>query len=89
MVTYVIIGNGVAGTTAAEHIRKRDNDGKITLITQEPHSFYSRIRLIDFLADEADVQDLILKKDQWYQESRINLLTNTQVTHIDSKAHTI
>jgi nitrite reductase (NADH) large subunit len=89
MVNYVIIGNGVAGTTAAEQIRKRDRDGTITLITQEPHSFYSRIRLIDFLADEATLQDIILKTDQWYQKLQITLATHTHVTQIDPEAHTI
>jgi nitrite reductase (NADH) large subunit len=47
---YVIIGNGVAGTTAAANIRKLDTVGEISIITEEYLPFYSRIRLIDYLA---------------------------------------
>jgi len=32
MTHYVIVGNGVAGLRAAEVVRKRDGEGKITLL---------------------------------------------------------
>jgi len=37
----------VAGTTAAENIRKLNKDGDITIVTDEDLSFYYRIRLIE------------------------------------------
>ncbi len=39
MTHYLIIGNGVAGTTAAENIRKLDKAGKITVVTEEAVPF--------------------------------------------------
>jgi len=36
---YIIIGNGVAGTTAALNIRKTDAAGDITVLTDESHPF--------------------------------------------------
>jgi len=80
---YVITGNGVAGTTAAAFIRKIDDDGIITIITEESYPFYSRIRLIDFLSGDVDEESIILKKDTWYEENKINLILNTAVTDID------
>ncbi len=80
---YVITGNGVAGTTAAAFIRKIDNDGIITIITEESYPFYSRIRLIDFLSGDVDEKSIILKKDTWYEENKIDLILNTAVTDID------
>ncbi len=80
---YVIAGNGVAGTTAAAFIRKIDDDGIITIITEEAYPFYSRIRLIDFLSGDVDEESIILKKDTWYEENKINLILNTAVTDID------
>ncbi len=71
MTRYVIIGNGVAGTTAAHQIRKKDETGEITLLTQEPYPFYSRIRIIDFLAGDATISDLLLKKEDWYKNHGI------------------
>ncbi|HEC98114.1 MAG TPA: NAD(P)/FAD-dependent oxidoreductase [Nitrospirae bacterium] len=80
---YVIIGDGVAGTTAAALIRKIDNDGIITIITEEKCPFYSRVRLIDFLSGDLDEKTIILKKDTWYDKNKINLILNTAVTDID------
>ena len=42
---YVIIGNGVAGTTTAETIRKADADAVITILADEPYPLYNRIAL--------------------------------------------
>ena len=80
---YVIIGNGIAGTTAAENIRKLDSMGEITIITDETSPFYSRIRLIDFLANEVDEKGLVIYKDDWYEKNNIQLLLNTVVSEID------
>lgn len=80
---YVIIGNGVAGTTAAANIRKFDNEGKIIIISEEPYPFYSRIRLPEFLSGAVDEKSIIIKKDTWYVENRIDLVLNTAVTDID------
>ena len=40
MKRYVIVGNGVAGTTAAEMIRKMDPEGMIILLTDEGIPFF-------------------------------------------------
>lgn len=79
---YVIIGNGVAGTTAALNIRKLDNTSTIIIISEEAYPFYSRIRLIDYLAGETDENGLTIFKDEWYERNRIDLILNTKVTGI-------
>ncbi|MEF9438284.1 MAG: hypothetical protein L0922_05955, partial [Candidatus Mariimomonas ferrooxydans] len=71
---YIIIGNGVAGTTAAANIRKLDQSGKITMLTNEVLPFYSRIRLIDYLAGEVDEKALLIYKNDWYKKNNIKLL---------------
>ena len=38
MATYVIVGNGVAGTRAAEAIRQRDDKGAITILGDDKSS---------------------------------------------------
>jgi NADPH-dependent 2,4-dienoyl-CoA reductase/sulfur reductase-like enzyme len=37
---YIIIGNGVAGTAAADKIRENDGDGKIDIFSAEPVPYY-------------------------------------------------
>jgi nitrite reductase (NADH) large subunit len=82
---YVIIGNGVAGTTAAENIRKTDHDGEIIILTEEAVPFYSRIRLIEYLAGEAAAEDIIIRKSDWYEKNRITLQLNAHVSEIDKE----
>jgi nitrite reductase (NADH) large subunit len=83
MARYVIIGNGVAGTTAAENIRKQDQTGSIVMLTEEDLPYYWRIRLIDFIAGEMEEKDLVAKKKSWYQEQKIELKLNTKVVDGD------
>jgi nitrite reductase (NADH) large subunit len=80
---YVIIGNGVAGTTAAANIRKLDSSGEITALTDEYLPFYSRIRLIEYLAREVNEKALVIFKNEWYEQNNIKLLLNTAVSEID------
>ena len=71
MTDYLIIGNGVAGTTAAENIRKNDATGNITILTDEDLPYYSRIRLPEYLAKEISEQDLVIKKPKWYKDLKL------------------
>jgi nitrite reductase (NADH) large subunit len=82
---YVIVGDGVAGITAAENIRKLDKDGDITIISDEAYPFYSRIRLIDYLAGTVDEEGLVLKDKSWYDLSNINLLLDDPAIDVDKE----
>ena len=84
MKTYLVIGNGVAGTSAAEAIRQQDPKGGITILSEEDIPFYYRIRLNDFIGGDMGEDKLIAKKEGWYQEQRIDLLINTRITGLDA-----
>ncbi len=84
MKKYLIIGNGVAGTTAAERIRKNDPDGLITIVTREEVPFYSRIKLPDFVAGLADKTDLIIKNEKWYSDYKIDLKMGITISDINN-----
>jgi nitrite reductase (NADH) large subunit len=79
MADYLIIGNGVAGITAAENIRKLDKAGKITLVTEESTPFYYRMRLPDFIAGDLAEDKLSGKKQEWYKDQGIDLRLNTRI----------
>ena len=83
MAEYLIIGNGVAGTTAAENIRKNNSDSKITIITDEDLSFYYRIRINEYIAGDIGQDDLLAKKTSWYEDNNIDLMLNTRVISAD------
>ena len=85
MKNYLIVGNGVAGTTAAEHIRKGDKDGNIRIITDEEYPFYYRIRLNEFLSRDLSEQDLNAKSQQWYKDQNIDLELGVRITGADTR----
>lgn len=82
--TYLLIGNGVAGTTAAEAIRKQDPTGSITILSEEDIPFYYRIRLNEFIAGDVGEDKLSAKKESWYQEQRLDLRLNTRIIGLDA-----
>ena len=49
---YAIIGSGVSGIAAIEAIRSVDQEGKVVMIGDDPHGFYSRPGLAYFLTGE-------------------------------------
>jgi len=83
MKKYLIIGNGVAGTTAAEYIAKSDEQARITIVTQENTPFYSRIRLHEYIAQETTPEQLIIRKPEWYAKRGIDLRLNTRIIQAD------
>lgn len=80
---YVIIGGGVAGTAAANTIRQRDENGSITILTDEPFPLWSKIRLPELFSSAIGVDDLIIRKPKWYERHRIDLRMEETVTEID------
>jgi len=83
MTTYLIIGNGAAANAAAENIRKYDPEGKIVVFSRESRPFYYVPALPEYLAGEKPVDKVIIHPQKWYDQQRIELHLNTQVTKID------
>lgn len=82
---YVIVGGGIAGTTAAEELRKLDADAEITLISEEHHPLYSRVLLPHYLKDKVPRERVFLKKESWYEEQGIEWLRGISVAALDVK----
>jgi NADPH-dependent 2,4-dienoyl-CoA reductase/sulfur reductase-like enzyme len=70
---YLIIGNGAAGMSAAEMIRRRDPSGQITIVTNEPYLFYSRPGIAYYIMDQIPESQLITRSDSFYRSHRLNL----------------
>ena len=79
MRSYLVIGNGVAGTTAAENIRQQDREGNITIVTDEDLPFYYRVRLNEHISGDITEEQLIAKKELWYKEQNIALRLKTRI----------
>jgi nitrite reductase (NADH) large subunit len=76
---YLIIGNGAAGLSAAEVIRRRDANGRITIVTNEPYRFYSRPGIAYYIMNQVSAKQLISRSENFYKEHRFNLLEGEAV----------
>lgn len=68
---FVIVGNGVAGITAAFALRKRDAGARITVISGESDYFFSRTALMYAFMDRMDLRDLEPFERRTYDDQRI------------------
>ncbi|MEZ4868330.1 MAG: FAD-dependent oxidoreductase [Caldilineaceae bacterium] len=80
----VIIGNGIAGVTAADHVRRRHPACEIHLIGRERHHLYNRMGITRLIYGRSAMQGLYLLPEKWYDDYNITTWLNTHVTAIDS-----
>ena len=80
----VIVGNGVAGITAAAAIRERSADAKISVYTDESHPYYPRPRLYNILSGEAQPADIYGFPTQWYTERKITVDLSKKAAGIET-----
>jgi NADPH-dependent 2,4-dienoyl-CoA reductase/sulfur reductase-like enzyme len=77
-----IIGNGIAGVSAAQSIRRLQPDWRITLISGESTFHYSRPALMYMYMGHMRYRDTKPYEDSYWKEQRIGLL-RAWVTGID------
>lgn len=68
----VIIGNGIAGITAARHIRKL-SEKRITIISSEADHFFSRTALMYVYMGHMRWQDIKPYEDWFWKKNRLEL----------------
>jgi len=85
----VVIGNGIAGVTAADQLRRRHPDVDIDLIAEEPHHLYNRMGISRLVYGRSAMQGLYLNPDAWYEERRITAWLNTRALAIDRAQRTV
>ena len=83
MENIVIIGNGVAGVTAARHIRKNSNK-RIIIISSETDHFFSRTALMYVYMGHMKFEHIKPYEDWFWEKNRIELLRG-YVSHVDHK----
>jgi NAD(P)H-nitrite reductase large subunit len=83
MQRHVIIGNGIAGVSAAEAIRSLDENASITFIAREEHLPYSRPMISHVLAATANFSQLPLRSADYYRELQAEVLIGQEAVGID------
>lgn len=84
MTKYLIIGNGIAGLAAAREIRTNDKDGSIVMVSNEPTLTYYRVKLTEYISKDFIDEDLLVNKENWYEEKNIKVMLRKFVEYIDT-----
>jgi NADPH-dependent 2,4-dienoyl-CoA reductase/sulfur reductase-like enzyme/ferredoxin len=82
----VVVGNGIAGVTAADHMRRRHPDCAIEVVAAEPHPLYNRMGISRLIYGRSAMVGLHLLPDAWYDDNRVTCWLNTRAVAIDRDA---
>jgi len=84
--SHVIVGDGIAGSSAAETIREEDADADVTVITDEGEALYNRILIKEFAKGKLPEAPISIHEPDWYEERDVRLELDTYVTDVDTDA---
>ena len=85
---YVIIGNGIAGITAAETLREESPQARIVVIGNDSSPVFFRPALKDYLARRVGEEKLRARPLSFYQEYQIYYLPD-RVIGINPRQHIV
>ncbi|WP_158085733.1 NAD(P)/FAD-dependent oxidoreductase [Henriciella aquimarina] len=85
----VIVGAGEAGIAAASAIREDGYEGEVVIVNDEPVPPYERPPLSKEMLYEGEAAVRPIQPQEWYEDNRIQLLSDTRVTGIDASADTV
>jgi NADPH-dependent 2,4-dienoyl-CoA reductase/sulfur reductase-like enzyme len=89
-VKYLLIGGGLASSSAAAAIRELDTDGAILLAAQEIVRPYHRPPLSkEYLRREKSREELFTQGQDWFEKSQVELRTGRRAAHLDVSRGTV
>jgi NAD(P)H-nitrite reductase large subunit len=86
---YVILGNGIAGQTAAEELRKLDADASIVMIAAERHPLYNRVALPRYLRGQVRREKVFMRTVEDYAKQNLDIHFETWATDVDTSAKVV
>jgi NAD(P)H-nitrite reductase large subunit len=86
---YVVIGNGIAGQTCAEELRKLDAEASIVMVAAEKHPLYNRVALPRYLRGQVRREKVFMRTPEDYQRQGLDIHFETWVTEIDATAKVV
>ena len=69
---YIIIGDGAAGTTAAQSLRAADKEATIAILSDDPHAAYFRSALTNYLLGELREEQIWAVPPSFYDDYAIH-----------------
>ena len=79
----MILGNGIAGQTAAEELRKLDAEASIVMIAAERHPLYNRVALPRYLRGQVRREKVFMRTVEDYAKRNLEIHFETWATEVD------
>lgn len=80
----IVIGGGQAAASFVAKLRQKDEACEITILGDESHLPYQRPPLSKkYAIGEMQVEQLLLRPADWYENNKINFVPNTKVENIN------
>jgi 3-phenylpropionate/trans-cinnamate dioxygenase ferredoxin reductase subunit len=86
---YVVIGNGIAGQTCAEELRKADAEASIVMIAAERHPLYNRVALPRYLRGQVRREKVLMRTVEDYARQNLEVHFETWATEIDVRSKVV
>jgi len=83
LASVVVLGNGIAGVTAADFVRRGHPECEIHVVGSEPHVLYNRMGISRLVYGRSAMQGLYLLPEQWYDDHQVIAWLNTVARRID------
>jgi 3-phenylpropionate/trans-cinnamate dioxygenase ferredoxin reductase subunit len=80
---YVVLGNGIAGQTCAEELRKADAEASIVMIAAERHPLYNRVALPRYLRGQVRREKVFMRTVEDYANKGLEIHFETWATEIN------
>lgn len=87
--SVVVLGNGIAGATAADYVRRGHPDCEIHVVGREAHVLYNRMGISRLIYGRSAMQGLYLLPEDWYDEHGVTAWLNTAASKIDIQKKTV
>ena len=86
---YVVIGNGIAGQTCDEELRKADAEASIVMIAAERHPLYNRVALPRYLRGQVRREKVLMRTVEDYARQNLEVHFETWATEIDVRSKVV
>jgi NAD(P)H-nitrite reductase large subunit len=80
---FVIVGNGIAGISAAYAIKRHNKEAEIIIISEELHPTYSPCMLSHYLSGEISRDRVFIREFTDYSKENFQLITSEKAIALD------
>jgi nitrite reductase (NADH) large subunit len=83
------VGNGSAGVTAADHIRRHHADCSIDKVARERYHLYNRMAITKLIYGHTGLRGLYRMPEDWYDDRNITVRLTTTVDAVDLRRQVV